>query len=503
MSALKQENIIGVIGAGTMGAGIAQVAADAGHSVILFDIADGAAQKGVAGVRKGLMRLVEKGKRTAASVDELVARIRPVQVLDELTDAKLIIEAIVEDLDVKQSVIADLEALCADDTIIASNTSSISISALAAQTKRPERIVGMHFFNPAAILKLVEVISGLQTAPSIAQTVYETAAAWGKSPVHAKSTPGFVVNRVARPFYAEALRSLTEQVADVPVIDVLMRECGGFKMGPLELIDLIGLDVNRAVTESVYNAYYQDKRFQPSVLQAEMVAAGLLGRKSGRGFYDYNGEKALPVFEEVRALEPTVIRAGAVSGLLATLVNMLHERASKEGYNAEKGSMEGDALMIGTVRLQLTDGRTATQCAADSGVDNVVLIDYVHDIQQAKCIAITLAHQADRSAVSKVIAWLQAVGIQIAVIKDAPGMQVMRTIAMLVNEAYDAVNQGVCEELAVDTAMKNGVSYPKGPIEWGNEIGLARIVTVLQNLQKLYGEERYRVSPLLLNKAVF
>jgi len=291
MGALSTSDRVAVIGAGTMGAGIAQVAATAGHKVVLLDIADGAALNGKNSIRLGLEKLVSRGKKTQAEVDFILDKITAVNTFESIKECRLVVEAIVENLDVKRKLFADIEGLCGEHTIIASNTSSISISALAAQTKKPANIVGMHFFNPAAILKLVEVVSGLQTSKDVAETIFETAKAWGKLPVHAKSTPGFIVNRVARPFYAESLRALSEQVASVATIDTLMRSCGGFKMGPLQLTDLIGQDINCSVTESVYNAFYQDKRFMPSVLQAEMVSAGLLGRKTGIGFYDYQSPR--------------------------------------------------------------------------------------------------------------------------------------------------------------------------------------------------------------------
>jgi len=349
MAALSLSDKIAVIGAGTMGAGIAQVAATAGHQVVLIDIAEGV----------GLDGLVKRGKKTQDEVDAIVGRVQAAQNLVDAKDCKLVIEAIVENLQVKQSLFAEIESLCANDTIIASNTSSISISALSAKAQRPERVVGMHFFNPAAILKLVEVVSGLQTSPQIAKTIYQTSLAWGKKPVHTKSTPGFIVNRVARSFYGEALRSLNEHVASPATLDYLMRSCGGFKMGPLELTDLIGQDINNAVSESVYNAFYQDKRFLPSVLQAEMVAAGLLGRKSGRGFYDYSADKPAP------DIEPTAITTqnrqvkvvgdlGPIDGLLS-LINdsrVYHEsKQAKRLFNSPMAVRRLNVLPINALLI--------------------------------------------------------------------------------------------------------------------------------------------------------
>ncbi len=267
MSALSTSSLVAVIGSGAMGAGIAQTAASAGHQVALFDTRDGAAAKAIADIRKVYSRLVEKGRMTEADAQAAGARMHIAGSLADVKEAALVVEAIVENLDVKRGLFADLEAIVHDDCILATNTSSISVTAIGARLRRPERLVGMHFFNPVPLMALVEVISGLATDPGVADTVFATAAAWGKSPVHAKSTPGFIVNRVARPFYAEALRLLNEQAADPATLDAIMRDTGGFKMGPFELMDLIGHDVNYSVTQSVHQAYFGDPRFTPSVLQ--------------------------------------------------------------------------------------------------------------------------------------------------------------------------------------------------------------------------------------------
>ena len=496
MTALSTNDKVAIIGAGTMGAGIAQVAATAGHQVVLIDIAEGAAEKGRASIQSGLSGLVTRGKKTQDEVDAIVSRIRAAQNLADAKGCKLVVEAIVENLHIKQTLFAEIEAMCADDTIIASNTSSISISALSAKAQRPEQIVGMHFFNPAAILKLVEVVSGLQTSPHVAETVYATSLAWGKKPVYTKSTPGFIVNRVARPFYAEALRSLNEQVASVATIDSVMRSCGGFKMGPLELTDLIGQDVNSAVTESVYNAFFQDKRFLPSVLQAEMAAAGLLGRKSGRGFYDYSIDKPDADIEATVA-KPADVQTVNVIGQLGPVTSLLD--LINDSACALEQSPDGlPRIEVGEAMIQLSDGRTATQRAADQCTPNVVLLDYASDYQATDLLAISVARQASEQARTDAIQFFQALGKQVCVLKDVPGMQVLRTVAMLVNEAYDAVNQGVCDAQAVDIAMQSGVAYPQGPIAWGQKIGLPYLVMVLSNIQHAYGEERYRISPLLM-----
>ncbi|MBL4630341.1 MAG: 3-hydroxyacyl-CoA dehydrogenase, partial [Paraglaciecola sp.] len=258
MSELQSSVSIGVIGAGAMGAGIAQVAAAAGHIVYLYDQIDVAITTGIEGISSGLEKQVKRGKMTEEDRIALIARIHPTTNINDLAKTGLIVEAIIENLGIKQNLFKELESICSPFTIFATNTSSLSVTSISANLNNPERFVGMHFFNPAPILKLVEVVSGLATDPTIAQTIYDTAKKWGKSPVYTKSSPGFIVDRVARPFYAEGLRVLEEGGASVSTLDTIMRETANFKMGPFELMDLIGHDVNYAVTCSVYNAFYQD-----------------------------------------------------------------------------------------------------------------------------------------------------------------------------------------------------------------------------------------------------
>lgn len=367
-----------------MGSGIAQVAATAGHRVVVGDVNSGAVDKARASIARSLARDVEKGRLDAADVPDITARIIEAGDLSRgysaFAECGVVIEAVVEDLAVKRSLFGALERVVRDDCLLATNTSSLSITSIAGGCAKAERVVGIHFFNPATVMPLVEIVPGLATAPSVLEQATSLVGSWKKTTVVAADTPGFIVNRIARPFYSESLRQLEEGIADVATIDWAMRELGGFRMGPFELMDFIGHDVNYAVTTSVFDAFFHDSRFRPSVIQRRLVDAGWLGRKSGRGFYDH--------------------RAGAE-----------HPKPSRD---------------------------------------------------------------------------------------DGLGRRIVdRTVAMLVNAAVDALHMNVASSADIELAMTKGVNYPRGLLEWGDEIGAAEILSRLDHLQRDYGEERYRPSPLL------
>lgn len=369
---------VAVIGSGTMGSGIAQVAATAGCAVKIYDTNKDALSKSRSALEQTMAMLLEKGKIDAAEKQRICNNVSYVSALEELSDAHLVIEAIVENLEVKRKLFANLESLVSDETILASNTSSLSIASIAASVKKSHRVIGIHFFNPAPLMQLVEVIPAVQTDPAILEKTVSIISDWKKTVAVAKDTPGFIVNRVARPFYGEALRIYEEGKADFATIDWAMKTFGGFRMGPFELMDFIGHDVNYTVTETVFTSFYFDPRYKPSFTQKRLVEAGFLGRKSGRGFYDYSA--AMP--------NPTE-----------------NEQIGKQIFE--------------------------------------------------------------------------------------------RILAMLINEAADALFLNIASAGDIDSAMTKGVNYPKGLLAWADEMGIDWCVQTLDNLYNEYHEDRYRCSPIL------
>lgn len=463
-------NTVAVIGSGTMGAGIAEVAASHGHQVLIHDISADAVSRAIDGIRQRLASRVSRGKLSAEASAQILARLVPVTDIDALAAADLVIEAASERLEVKKALFARLAEICPPQTLLTSNTSSISVTAIAADIRHPERVAGLHFFNPAPVMKLVEVVSGLATSSEVANVLCELTMNWGKQPVRCQSTPGFIVNRVARPFYSEAWRALEEQVAAPEIIDAALREGGGFPMGPLELTDMIGQDVNFAVTCSVFNAFWQERRFLPSLVQQELVLAGRLGKKSGKGVYDWLGEKTT-----------------------ARWVDAVNDSFSPIGVHKR-----GDGVtQIDEVLLIETQGETAQSLAVKHNCPVVVIDRLERDVA-----VIAAASGNPHAATQKAVRHLQQQGYRVLHIADYPGLLIWRTVAMIANEALDALQKGVASEKDIDTAMRLGVNYPSGPIAWGERLGWQRLLTLLENLQRHYGEERYRPCSLLRQRAL-
>ncbi|MCG6888631.1 MAG: 3-hydroxyacyl-CoA dehydrogenase [Gammaproteobacteria bacterium] len=482
-----------VVGAGIMGTGIAQVAAQAGHPVMLYDARPNAARTAKSNLETTFKKLVEKKKFTTASAAQTLAQIDPIDNLDAAASAGLVIEAIVEDIEAKRGLLQQLEVIVADDCLLATNTSSISISALANGLAHPERVVGMHFFNPVPLMQLVEVVSGMQTDPAIADAIFRLSRSWGKIPVHARSTPGFIVNRIARPFYAETLALLQEQASTPAVLDACLR-AAGFRMGPCELMDLIGHDTNLTVTRSVYEANFFDKRFVPSLLQQSLVDSGLLGRKTGRGFYQYPNPAATTSFTRLDFL-PAHSQLW-VHGNCAVSAHIARSLDAHDCRYQHITDSDWSGLQVDEAQLRLTDGRPAAQLGR-----HVAVFDLPLSGQNGSELAWSHAGSADPIWSAAAGDWLAIFGFNAQRIADTPGLVVARTVAMLINEAADAVQQGVCSEADANTAMKLGVNYPAGPFEWLDAWSSAAVIALIDSLDDYYRGERYRVSPWLRQHA--
>jgi len=465
MTALDLSSPVAVVGTGTMGQGIAQVALVAGHPVRLYDAVDGRAREAADAIGARLDRLVEKDRLTGAERDAARARLVPAETLGELADCALVVEAVVERLDVKQELFRALEDVVGDDCLLATNTSSLSVTAVGGALRVPGRFVGLHFFNPAPLLPLVEVVSGFATDPASATRAYETARAWGKTPVACADTPGFVVNRVARPFYAEAFAAYEAGAADPATVDAVLRESGGFRMGAFELTDLIGQDVNESVTHSVWQSFFQDVRFTPSLAQRRLVESGRLGRKSGRGWYDYGDGAERPEPHTAAPAEaPAYVVAegdlGPAAGLVALISEAGVEVRPEDGYGA------GRLVLPGGGTLCLTDGELPVS-------KDLVHFDLALDYRAATRIALSASRGVRPGLLSEATGLFQALGKKVSVIGDVPGMIVARTVARIIDLAFDAVAKGVAAPDDVDTAMRLGVNYPLGPFAWSRRLGAA------------------------------
>ncbi|MEU4492733.1 3-hydroxyacyl-CoA dehydrogenase [Streptomyces sp. NPDC023998] len=494
MTAIDQSRTVAVVGTGTMGQGIAQVALAAGHRVRLYDAVPGRAGEAAKTIGARLDRLVEKGRMDAAERDAARARLHPAAELAELADAALVVEAVLEQLKIKQELFTALEELVADDCLLATNTSSLSVTAIAGALKHPGRFVGLHFFNPAPLLPLVEVVSGFATDEASATRAWATAAAWGKTPVRCADLPGFIVNRIARPFYAEAFAVYEERGADPATIDAVLRESGGFQMGPFELTDLIGQDVNEAVTRSVWESFFQNEKFTPSLPQRRLVEAGLLGRKSGRGWYDYAEGAVRPEPHTAAPADaPEYVIAEGDLGAAAELLDLIRE----SGITVRKGEDTGTRLVLPSGgQLGLADGQMSGEFR------DVVFFDLALDYRAATRIALSASPGTPERTVLEATGLFQALGKKVSVIRDVPGMIVARTVAMLVDAAADALAKGVATEDDIDTAMRRGVNYPLGPIEWSRRLPQGWAYELLQELDLRFPGGRYAPSVALFQHSL-
>jgi 3-hydroxybutyryl-CoA dehydrogenase len=495
MQASSRSEVLGIVGAGLMGRGIAQIAAQAGFEVRLLDAKPGAAADAKRGIADTLSSLAAKGKIAAASGQHAVARIMLPAALADLSGCNTVIEAIVEKLEAKQALFATLESVVGDDCILATNTSSLSVTAIASACANPARVAGLHFFSPVPLMKVVEVIAGLRTAPQVLSRLLELAAALGHTPVRAKDTPGFIVNHAGRGYGTEALRIAGEGIADYATIDRILKLAAGFRMGPFELFDLTGLDVSHPAMESIYHQFYEEPRFRPSPLTAQRLAAGVLGRKSGRGFYDYPAaEQSVP---KVSTPQASPARLVWISGRRTEAHAHVAERLSALGARLDAGATpHPDALC-----LVLPLGCDATTAALDEELDptRTIALDTLLEFTRHRTLMTTpLTDPVRREAARMLFA---ADGASVDVIHDSPGFVVQRVLAHIVNIACDIAQQCIASPADIDLAVKLGLAYPQGPLAWGDAVGPLRVLQILQELYRAYGDPRYRPSIWLSRRA--
>ncbi len=477
-------------GAGAMGAGIAQVAAQAGHDVVVLDRDDQALARGRASIEKGAGALLKRGKIDAAEAGALVSRVRWTLDISTLAGVGLVIEAIVEDAAVKHALYSGLEAVLDKSAVLATNTSSLSVSRLAEGLARPAQFIGLHFFNPAPIMKLVEVVSGADTNPAVAAASHTLMECWGKVAVNARDVPGFIVNRIARPFYSEGWRALEENTSDAATLDFLYRDLAGFRMGPLELGDLIGHDINCAAAQSIFDAYNGHTRFTPSPGQARLVAAGRLGRKSGRGVYEYGNdvEKHTPNFIEYDTHSaPEDIAVGPDTAAMQALLNATGIQCETKQHIAP-GFAEIDDVIVG-----FCNGRTAG-ALAEEFQKSALCLDWMRDPEAATALAFSASNDEARQTALRLAALCGKGAIEL---HDRPGLVVFRTLCQLANCAADAVHDQVADADAIDRAMINGVNYPFGPMAWAKAQGFARIDAALKAIADVTGDSIYNPCEIL------
>jgi 3-hydroxybutyryl-CoA dehydrogenase len=492
---------IGIVGTGAMGRGIAQIAAQAGAQVLLFDMAPDAAANARDAISSTWDKLLEKGKLSSDKAAQCKALLKPCAQLEDLKDCDLIIEAIVEKLDVKQALFKQLENFVSESCVLATNTSSLPVTAIAAALAKPARFVGFHFFNPVPLMKVVEVIPGLKTSADVSERLMALSKQMGHTPVMASDTPGFIVNHAGRGYGTEALRIVGEGVSDFATIDAVLRDQVGFKLGPFELMDLTGLDVSHPVMESVYHQYFEEPRYRPSVITAQRLAGGVLGRKTKAGFYDYSETKqAVSVIEHAQYAINSVASSDIelppvwVSPNAARRKQLL-DLLVKLGAKVETG--QSPSLHALTLVSPL--GWDVTTVAVFERYDpaRTVGIDLLFDDATTKRRVI-MGNPAVRADMLAFAAALFARdGKPVSTIRDSAGFITQRVVANIVNIATDMCQQQICTPQDLETAVQLGLGYPTGPLAMGNAVGGASILEVLVNMQTVYGDPRYRASPWL------
>src|SRR5712691_5291294 len=485
LDASRSDLVAAVAGAGTMGRGIVQVLAQCGARTLVYDAQPRAAAIAKDAIGKSLGKLAEKGRLKPADVQDALGRIEVADSLQGFAPCHVVIEAIVEDLNEKKKLFDSLENVVAQSCILASNTSSLSVTAMAAACKRPGRVAGYHFFNPVPVLKIVEVVDGVRTEAWATDALSALAKRFGHAPVRCKDTPGFIVNHAGRAYTPEALRVLSEGVADFATIDRILVDAAGFRIGPFGLMDLVGLDVAHAVMKSMYEQYFEEPKYRPSFIAEPRVAAGLHGRKTKRGWYEYTPDLQMPPEPPAPKAKPAAV--WAVPELKELLLDLGAKMELKPAPDA--------------VCFVAPLGLDASAAALEHGLDpaRTVAVDPLFGFSKRRTLMVTpITRKEVRDAAHGLLA---SDGVPVSVINDSPGFVAQRVVAHIVNVGCDIVQMRIATPEDLDRAVMLGLGYPKGPLAMGDALGPKRIFNVLQNMHELYQEPRYRPSPWLRRRA--
>ncbi|HTQ76661.1 MAG TPA: 3-hydroxyacyl-CoA dehydrogenase [Burkholderiales bacterium] len=483
----RSDLVAGVCGSGTMGRGIAQVLAQCGVRTLVFDSKEGAARAARDAVAKLLAGLAQKGRVTQAEADAAVGRIQIVDSLRALEPCHVVVEAIVEQLAAKQELFRALEGIVGEDCILASNTSSLSVTAMASACRRPQRVAGYHFFNPVPVMKIVEVVAGELTEPWVCEALGALAKRYGHRAVRCKDTPGFIVNHAGRGFVPESLRVLQEGVADFATIDRILVDAAGFRLGPFGLLDLVGLDVSHGVMQSMYRQYYDEPKYKPSYLCDPRVAAGLLGRKTGRGWYVYKDGVAEKVPEAV---------VPPLSEFPCWAVPELRELLGKLGIRKFESKPAPDTLCF---VAPLGHDATATAVRLQLKAENTVAVDPIFGFAKRRTLMTTPVTRPEMRDAAHAL--LASDGVPVSVIRDSTGFVAQRVVAHIVNVGCDIAQQGIATPEDLDSAVMLGLGYPRGPLAMGDAIGPAKVLAILEAMHDFHQDPRYRPSPWLKRRA--
>jgi 3-hydroxybutyryl-CoA dehydrogenase len=488
--------LIGIAGAGLMGRGIAQVAVQGGCRVKLFDAQPEAAGEAVDFIRQMFTRAAEKGQIPAEVVDAIVARIQIVATLADLADCAIVIEAVAENLEAKRALFAELDQVCAPNAILASNTSTLSITTIAAACRSPERVAGMHFFNPVPAMKLVEVIDGLRSDQAAGDVLMDLARRFGREPVRVSDTPGFIVNQVGRGYGLEAAHIAAEGAAPFEALDRILKEGCGFRMGPFELMDLTSLDVSQPASELLYRQFFDEPRYRPTPLLRMRYEAGLLGRKTGRGFYEYDAEGNKIVDPEGRMPHYDERWVWVASEDQRTEIRIKGFIKASGGVLDENKEPHPKSLIVITPL-----GEDATSCATRLGVnpEQTVAIDSLFGLVTRRTVMKTSVTKLGYASCA--LGLFGGKGAKATLIHDTPGFVAQRIIASIVNIACSVAQSGVAAPEDIDKAVILGLSYPRGPLAWGDEVGPRVIVQILNGMLACTGDAKYRPSPWLRRRA--